>query len=60
MLSIFGILRLAPMFLAYITTTRFSLGGTTGICGIHAAMPVFRHPWRNSPALDSEKIRWGM
>jgi len=48
------------MFLAYIPATRFSLGGTAGICGIHAAMPVFCHPWQNSPALDSEKLRWVM
>jgi len=59
-LSTFAGWRLAPEFLACIPAARLSLGGTAGKCGLHAAMPVFRHPWRNSPALDSERLRRGM
>jgi len=58
--STFAGRRLAPEFLAYIPAARLSLGGTAGICGLHAAVPVFRHPWRNSHALDSERLRRGM
>ena len=37
------------MLLAYNSSTRFSLGGTTDIRDLHVAMSVFRHPGEIDP-----------